>query len=603
MSRNKQNQSKPGFGGKSASGVTDGVFSYSGILTLDQFSKRSGISAIETIKDYLMSGKMISLNDTLTDDQIAEICLKKNLDVKKEGIVAGEDDYTALPVFDKENDKETRAPVVTIMGHVDHGKTTLIDAIRHSRIAEGEAGGITQEIGAYQKSVNGKKITFLDTPGHEAFTAMRARGASITDIIILVVAADDGVKPQTVEAIDHAKAAKVPVIVAINKIDKPGADAERVKTQLSGFGVTWDGWGGDTMMFPISAKKNEGIDDLLDGVIMLAEMLQLKATSEKPAVGSVVEATLDKREGPKATLLVQNGTLHVGDYLAVGSFYCKVRRMANEYNKPLKEAGPSTPVQITGFSGVPTAGDRFQQFGSEQEAKAAADAKAKSSIGKEADEVSLAKIATDAANGVLPNINLVVKSDTQGTSEALRSSLAKISVPGTTLHILHCTSGDVTQGDVVLANASKAILIAFDVSVSPAIKELSKEQKVQVLSYNIIYKLLEDIEGALKGKLGPVMEEVIHGQMEVRSLFKASKVGQIAGCYVTTGFIKSSDKIRVFRKKDLVLKTHLSSLKRFKDDAKEVQTGFECGATIAENANLEVGDILEAYDMEEKKNG
>jgi len=601
MSR-KNNKRKSAFA-KNPGSVQDGVFVYNGTLTLDQFCKRTGIPVSETIKYFLMQGRMVSLNDTLTDDEVGELCLNNNLDVRKEGMAAGEDDYTKAPVFDKETDKESRPPVVTIMGHVDHGKTTLIDTIRHSRIAEGEAGGITQEIGAYQKVVNGKKITFLDTPGHEAFTAMRARGASITDIVILVVAADDGVKPQTIEAIDHAKAAKVPLIVAINKMDKPGVNPDRVKQQLAGLGVMSEDWGGDTMMFPISAKKNEGVDKLLEGVMTLAELLDLRADSSKPAVGSVVEAELDQREGPKATLLVQNGTLHVGDFLAVGAFYCKVRRMTNEFNQNLKEAGPSTPVQVTGFSGVPTAGDRFQAFSTEQEAKAAAEKKAQSMIGKSEDEVSLAAIAQNAANGTVPNLNLVVKADTQGTAEALRSSLEKVNVPGTTLHVLHCASGDVTQGDIVLAAASKAVILAFDVKANQQIKDLAKEKKVEIREYKIIYKLIEDIENALKGKLGPVYEEVVHGHLEVRSLFQASKVGQIAGCYVTDGFVRNSDSLRVFRKKELVLKTHVESLKRFKDDAKEVQTGFECGLVLKDRFTLEVGDILEAYAMEEKKSG
>lgn len=596
----KKNRSN--FGKKNQDGLKDGVFVYSGPMTLDQLCKKLAISATDTIKNFLMQGKMISLNTMLNDDLIAEICLNNNLDFRKEQNASNED-YTKFAIFNKETDNDPRPSVVTIMGHVDHGKTTLIDCIRHSAIANGEAGGITQEIGAYQKTVNGKKITFIDTPGHEAFSAMRARGASVTDIVILVVAADDGVKPQTIEALDHAKAAKVPIIVAINKCDKPGADVGRVKTQLSNLGLMPEEWGGDTMMFEISAKRNQGVDKLLEGLLTLAELLELKANDSIPAIGSVIEAALDKREGPKATLLVQNGTLHVGDYLAVGQYYCKVRKMANEFNKTLKSAGPSTPVAVTGLSGVPVAGDRFMAFGSEQEARAACEKRAQSLIGKNESGMSLATAALDAANGETPTINLIVKADTQGSAEALKESLSKINIEGARLQILHCSSGDVTMGDLALANASKAVILAFDVKVSATIKDQAKDQHVEIREYDIIYKLLEDIQAALEGKLGPVYEEVIYGHCEVRSLFKASKVGQIAGCMVTDGYFKSNCRIRVFRGKEMVLRTHLSSLKRFKDDVKEVQTGFECGLTISDNFDLMEGDVLEAFGDEEVKRG
>jgi|LAHS01.1.fsa_nt_gb translation initiation factor IF-2 len=602
MSKNI-NGMKPAFGKKNQGEVENGVFVYSGPMTLDQLCKRLGISASDTIKAFLMEGKMISLNTTLNDDLIAEICINNNLDFKKDEN-ATSDDFTRIPIFNKDGDIDPRPAVVTIMGHVDHGKTTLIDCIRHSNVASGEAGGITQEIGAYQKTINGKKITFLDTPGHEAFTAMRARGASMTDIVILVVAADDGVKPQTVEALDHAKAAKVPIIVAINKCDKPGAQPDKVKQQLAGLGLMSEDWGGDTMMFNISAKKNQGVDQLLEGLLTLAELMELKATNDRPAIGSVIEAELDKHEGAKATLLVQNGTLHVGDYLAIGQYYCKVRKMSNEFNKGLKVAPPSTPVSVTGISGVPTAGDRFMAFTSEKYARDAAAKRAQSMIGKGDQGVSLADVAQSAANGGTPTINLIVKADTQGSVEALAASLAKVDVPGAKLNVLHCTTGDVTQGDLILASASKAVVLAFDVQVSPAMKDMAKEQKVEVREYDIIYKLLEDVEDALKGKLAPVFEEVVYGHAEVRSLFKASKVGQIAGLYVTDGKLSNSAKIRVFRGKDLQLTTRLSSLKRFKDDAKEVLEGFECGATLNDNFDLQVGDTLEAFGEEEvKKNG
>lgn len=597
-------RSGKGFAKKTQGEVQNGIFVYDGTLTLDQLCKRTGISATDTIRQFLLEGKLISLNTVLTDEQIGEICLNNNLDIKKDNLSAPED-FTTVSIFDRDLDQEERSPVVTIMGHVDHGKTTLIDAIRHSTITAGEHGGITQEIGAYQKTVNGKKITFIDTPGHEAFTAMRARGASMTDIVVLVVAADDGVKPQTIEAIDHAKAAKVPIIVAINKMDRPGANAERVKTQLSGLGILSEEWGGDTMMFEISAKRNQGVDKLLEGVLDLAELMELKANSSRKAIGSVIEAELDKKEGPKATLLVQNGTLHTGDYLAIGQYYCKVRRMTNEYNKVLKEVGPSTPVSITGISGVPVAGDRFMSFEDERSARDAAAKRAQALIGQgdSINGASLADVAAAAAQGQVPTINLIIKADTEGSAEAIKASLLKIDVPGTKVQVIRSASGDISQGDIVLAQASKAVIIAFSVKTGAVMKDLAKDDHVEIRDYNIIYKLLEDIEDALRGKLAPIFEEVVYGHAEVRSLFKASKVGQIAGCYVTDGSIKSNCSIRVFRNQENVLKTHLTSLKRFKDDSKEVMQGFECGLTISDNFNLVEGDILEAYGMEEKKNG
>lgn len=605
MSKSKMSKkggNKSSFGKKVQGQVQNGVFVYNGTLTLDQLCKKTGISPTDTIKNFLMQGKLISLNTVLSDELIAEVCIENGLDFKKEAGGAV-DDFTKVAIFDKDVDADSRPPVVTIMGHVDHGKTTLIDCIRHSNITGGEHGGITQEIGAYQKVVQGKKITFIDTPGHEAFTAMRARGASMTDIVVLVVAADDGVKPQTIEAIDHAKAANVPMIVAINKIDKPAAQIERVKQQLSGLGVLAEDWGGDVMMFPVSAKRNQGVDTLLEGILDLAEMLELKATDDRPAIGSVIEAELDKKEGAKATLLVQNGTLKVGDTLAIGPYYCKVRKMTNEFNKMLKSAGPSTPVSVTGISGVPVAGDRFMAFADEHEAREAAEKRAQALIGQNNTGVSLADLAQSAANGESQNINLIVKADTQGSAEALKSSLEKIDVPGAKLSILHCSSGDVSQGDLVLASASHAIVLAFSVKVSAAIKDMAKADHVEIREYNIIYKLLEDIEAAMRGTLAPVFEEVIYGHCEVRSLFKASKVGQIAGCYVTDGKITNTSEIRVFRNKELVLKTHLTSLKRFKDDAKEVNMGFECGLTISDKFDLQEGDLLEAFGQEEVKNG
>lgn len=602
MSKSKNNKQNNKFAKGNQGKVQNGVFIYTGNMTLDQLCKKTGINAMETIKQFLLEGKMISLNTVLSDELIAEVCLNNDLDFQRESQV-DESDFTKAKIFDSTSDVDYRPPVVTIMGHVDHGKTTLIDCIRHSSITSGEHGGITQEIGAYQKVIQGKKITFIDTPGHEAFTAMRARGASMTDIVVLVVAADDGVKPQTLEAIAHAKAANVPIIVAINKMDKPGVSIDRVKQQLSAVDVLAEDWGGDTMMFPISAKRNQGVDTLLEGILDLAELLDLKANNSRKAIGSVIEAELDKKEGAKATLLVQNGTLNIGDTLAIGPYYCKVRKMTNEFNKQLKSAGPSTPVSVTGLAGVPIAGDRFMAFEQEKDARDAANRRATALIGSNDKGVSLKDISAQAATSGNTTINLIVKCDTQGSAEALKSSLEKIEVEGTKLSILHCSSGDVSQGDIVLASASHAIVLAFSVKVSPSIKEIAKSEHVEIREYNIIYKLLEDIEDALRGTLGPVYEEVTYGHCEVRSLFKASKVGQILGCFVTDGKIPSNSKIRIFRNKDLVLTTRLSSLKRFKDDVKEVLNGFDCGITINDSFNVEEGDILEAFGMEEVTNG
>lgn len=601
MAKNKVT-AKPSFGKKNESKVENGVFIYSNNMTLDQLCKKTGISPSATIKDFLLKGKMISLNSMLDDELIAEVCINNNLDFKKED-TNNSSNIMDIKVYDKETDTVTRSPVVTIMGHVDHGKTTLIDCIRHSSITESEHGGITQEIGAYQKVVNGKKITFIDTPGHEAFTEMRKRGASITDIVVLVVAADDGVKPQTKEAIAHAKAAGVPLVVAINKIDKPGISIDKIKQQLSTCDVLAEDWGGDVMMFPISAKKNEGVNKLLEGILDLAELLDLRANPDRNAIGSVIEATLDKKEGAKATLLVQNGTLKVGQALAVGPYYCKVRRMTNEFNQVITTALPSTPVSITGLSGVPTAGDRFVAYNNDKDAKDAAEKRAQSILNSKSVPTSLLSISQSNQSGTNNSIKLVIKADTQGSTEALKSSLEKIIVEGAKLQVIQSSTGDVTLGDVVLASASNAIIIAFNVKTSPSIKEQAKSQNVEIRNYNVIYNLIEDIELALKGTLAPVYHEVVYGRAEVKTLFSASKVGQIAGCVVTDGKLISGSKVRIFRDSQLQVTTHLTSLKRFKDSVKEVTSGFDCGLTIDEKFNIAEGDIIESFGMEEVTNG
>lgn len=597
-----KNSKNTNFNKKQNTKIENGVFIYSGSITLDQLCKSLQIQPSEVIKNFMMKGQLISLNTTLSEDLVAEVCIENGFDFKKEQN-ANVDDYTTLNIFNKEKDKDPRPCIVTIMGHVDHGKTTLVDSIRHSRITEVESGGITQAIGAYQKTVNGKKITFIDTPGHEAFTAMRARGAKMTDIVVLVVAYDDGVKPQTVEAINHAKAANVPIIVAINKMDKPGASSEKVKSQLAGLDLIPEDWGGNTMTFEISAKKNMGINELLDGILTQAEMLELTANNNQLAVGSVIEAKLDKKEGAKATLLVQNGTLHISDCLAIGGLYCKVRRITNEFNKTIKVATPSTPVVVTGISGVPTAGDRFMAFETEQEARDAAYRHSQSELQNKNTGVSLADLATSGENSEVSTINLLVKTDTQGSLEAIVAELKSIDIPGAKLNIVHAQAGEVSLSDITLAEASKAIIVAFNLKTGVQINDLAKEKKIEIRSYDVIYHLQEDIINALKGTLAPTYEEVTYGQMEIRSLFKASKIGQIAGCQVIQGKIINGTKVRVYRKNELVLTTTLSSLKRFKDDVKEVVEGFDCGCTIKDNFNLEEGDILESFGKEIVKDG
>ena len=558
--------------------VVGGVFIYHDGMTLDSLCRKIGVKTTDSLKSLLMKGKLLTLNSMLTDELIAEICLENNLDCRREEIVA-EEDFEHQVFADEAKDLVERAPVVTIMGHVDHGKTTLIDTIRDSHIAEAEAGSITQEIGAYQKIINGKKITFLDTPGHEAFTAMRARGASVTDIVVIVVAADDGVMPQTKEAIDHALAANVPIIVAINKIDKPGANPEKVKQELSGFGLTCEEWGGTTIMKEISAKKKIGIDELLENILLVAELKELTANPNRPAQGSVIEATLDKKEGPKATLLVQNGTLHVGDFLVVGSSYCKVRKMTNEYKKVLKAALPSTPVAVTGLASVPTAGDNFMAFSTEKEAKIIAEKRRMNEIsrtGSSAREpLTLDSLSQLIGEGQAQTINVLLKADSQGSAEALKSSLLKIDVPTITINIIRAASGDITEGDVILAEASNAIIYGFNVRAIPL--ALAK---------------------AAKGLLQPTYHEEIYGQAEVRSVFKASKVGIIAGCYVTSGKIKSSASARIIRNNQVIYDGQINSLKRFKDDVKEVNEGYECGVTVNGLKDLAENDIIECYGQE-----
>ena len=581
--------------------VEGGVYVYHGSLTIEKLAEDLNIRATDILKELFLQGKILNINSIIDDELIAEICINHGFDFKKEEIVSVED-FEKKVDEDDEKDLVERAPVVTIMGHVDHGKTTLIDTIRDSHIADKEAGLITQEIGAYQKVIKGKKITFLDTPGHEAFSSMRQRGASVTDIVVLVVAADDGVMPQTKEAIDHARAANVPIIVAINKIDKPGANPEKVMSELSSFGLVPEEWGGDTIMKPISAKKKIGIDDLLENILLVAELKELKANPSKLAKGSVIESAMDKKEGAKATLLVQNGTLHVGDCLVVGNCFCKVRRMTNEFKKSVNNAVPSTPVVITGLQEVPEAGDPFQAFSSEKEAKLIAQKRQMKALSQEkAQGLSITNLFDKIKEGEMEVINIIVKADTEGTVQAITDSLSKIEVDGVGTKIIHAASGDVTEGDIILASASSALVLAFNVRSSALVLDKAKELGIEIRNYDIIYKLLEEMEQAMLGKLKPEYVEVTYGQAVVKATFKASKVGIIAGSLVTEGKVVRGSMVKILRGKEVVFEGHLTSLKREKDDVKEVQQGFECGIVINGYKDVQVDDVIISSGMEEKR--
>ena len=581
--------------------VNGGVFKYVGDVTVGELAKKLNLNSSDIIKFLFMNKKaMVTINQTLSDDLIAEVCINYGYDFQKEEVVDKEN-FEDIKIEDDEKDLQERPPVVVVMGHVDHGKTTLIDTIRDSHVAEGEAGLITQQIGAYQKEIQGKKITFLDTPGHEAFTAMRARGAAITDIALIVVAADDGVMPQTVEAINHAKAAGVTIIVVINKIDKPTANVDRVKDELAQYDLIPEEWGGDTIFREISAKKKTGIDELLETILVVAELKELKANPHRYALGTVIEASLDKNEGPKATLLVQNGTLKVGDSVVVGNYYCKVRRMVNEYRQNVKQALPSTPVVVTGIEDVPTAGDSFMAFVDEKTAREISEARKLKARNKSLNKnniTSLDEIFNQIKEGELKNINIILKADLQGSVEAIKSSLEKIQVDGVKINVIHAAAGAITESDIVLASASNALVYGFNVRPDAKVRQKANEEKVEIHLHSIIYALIEEIESAMKGLMKPIEKEVVIGQAEVRSIFKASKVGTIAGCYVTDGCLKRDCLIRLIRDGVVIYTGKISSLKRFKDDASVVKKDFECGLTIENYNDEKEYDIIEAYEIQ-----
>ena len=491
---------------------------------------------------------------------------------------------------------------IAIIAHVDHGKTTLLDSIRKSKVVDGEFGGITQHIGAYQVEVNGKKVTFLDTPGHEAFTAMRARGAQVTDIVIIVVAADDGVMPQTKEAIDHAKAAGVPIVVAINKIDKEGADPERIKAEMAEEGLLPEEWGGDTVYCEISAKKKIGIEELLETLTVVAELADLKANPNRYAYGSVVEGKLDKGRGAVATLLVENGTLRASDPIVVGAAYGRVRQMLDDKGRVIKEALPGTPVEITGLNEVPVAGDKFMVFETEKQARSVGETRMKAKIEKDRNSgaaLSLDDLYSQIKEGQIIDLNIIVKADVQGTAEAVKASLEKIDVDGVRVNVIRSTVGAISESDVILASASQAIIYGFNVRPDAKVRNKAEEENVEIRLHNVIYKMVEEIETAMKGMLAPEYHEVITGQAEIRQVIKASKIGNIAGCYVTDGSIKRNCGIRLIRDGIVVYEGKLASLRRFKDDVKEVNAGFECGLNIENYNDIKEGDIIEGYVMEE----
>ena len=583
--------------------VNGGVFVYSKPLTVAELSKAINVPIPSIIKYMFMNGKAVTINQLLDDEMIGTICLEYGYDFKKEEIVDAEH-FEDLKIEDDPSSLVERAPVVSVMGHVDHGKTSIIDAIRHSDLCSKEAGGISQAIGAYQKDHKGKKITIIDTPGHEAFTAMRARGADATDITVLVVAADDGVMPQTIEAINHAKAANCEIIVAINKMDKPGADPDRVKNELMAHDVIAEDYGGDVMTVEVSAKTGKGIDDLLDAILLKAEMMELKANPNRFAIGTVLEAKLDKGEGPKATLLVQNGTIAASDYVVVGEIYGKIRRMTNEYNAVLKSAGPSTPVAVTGLSAVPMAGDRFMAFPTEKEAKEIAERRALEKQ-KQERSASAAMSLSDLNNlvnaGKIQDVNIIIKADTEGSAEAMKANIEKQSNDQVKIKVLAASAGAINDSDLLLAQASKAIIYGFNIRPDARITAKANEAGVEIRTHQIIYEVLEEIEALVKGMYKAEQVEQVTGQAEIRHIYKISKIGTIGGSYVTSGTIKAGSKIRLLRAGVVVYTGELAGLKRFKDDAKEVREGYECGISIKNYNDIKEGDIVEGYEMVDKE--
>ncbi len=583
-----------------ANTISDNIVFYKEGMTVGDLAKKLDVPGAELVKKLFQLGILGTVNNNINYENAELLVLDYGKELKREE-TQDVSNFETYEVMDDVKDLVERPAVVTIMGHVDHGKTTLLDTIRKSNVAEGEAGGITQAISAYQINYNGKPITFIDTPGHAAFTEMRARGASITDIVIIIVAADDGVMPQTREAIDHAKAAGVPVMVAINKIDKPGANVDKVMTELVDCGLTPDSWGGDTIFNQISAKQGIGINELLDNILLVAGMNEYKANPSRYAMGTVIEARLDKQVGPIVTVLVQNGTLRLGDPIVVGTTYGKVRTLVNDKGEEIMEAIPSLPVEITGLNETPEAGDKFMAFESEKQARSIGEqrkAEKKLNENTKSEVVTLDDLFNRIGEG-LKEINVIIKADVHGSVEAVKSSLEKIEVEDVRVKVIRSSVGAITESDIVLAKASNAIIIGFNIRPNNAIKDYAKEQGVEIRLYDIIYKVVEEMEAAMKGMLDPIFEEKIIGTAEVRQLFKFSKVGTIAGSYITDGIIKNNAKVRVIRDSVVLYDGNINSVQREKDTVKEVKKGLECGITIENFNDIKVGDIFEAYEMVE----
>ena len=577
-----------------------GVIEIGDTITVKELCEKLGKPANDVIKNLIFLGVMAGVNQEIDFATAEKLCEKYEVLVEKK------ENEVELEAFEEDTDvvEENlvkRPPIVTIMGHVDHGKTSLLDAIRHAKVTASEAGGITQHIGAYTVSLNGEKITFLDTPGHEAFTAMRARGAQVTDIVILVVAADDGIMPQTKEAINHCKAANVPMIVAINKIDRPGANVDRVKQELTEHGLVSEDWGGDTICVPVSAKTGENLESLLEMVLLTAEMQELKADPNRKAKGTVIEAKLDKGRGSVASLLIQNGTLNVGDSILVGSTYGRIRAMFDDRGKKIKSAGPSIPVEILGLSEVPAAGDRFIVCKDEKTARNMAELrkqKIKADSHQASNRVSLEDLYSQIQEGKVKELAIVVKADVQGSVEAIRQSLEKLSTDDVKVRVIHGAVGAITETDVTLAAASNALVIGFNVRPDGNATVQAEKENIEIKTYRIIYDAIEDVKSAMIGMLEPEYKEVVNGKAEVRMTYKISNVGTIAGCYVTDGKIVRNSEIRVIRDGIVIFESTLASLKRFKDDAKEVAKGYECGLSVEKFNDLKEGDVIESFTME-----
>ena len=579
----------------------DNIVLYEEGMSVKAFADALGVSLNDIIKKLMSLGLMLSMNEVIDFENAEIVALDYNKTLKKK---ESQDiaDFDHYEVIDDEKDLKERPAIVTIMGHVDHGKTTLLDYIRSTRVAEGEAGGITQAIGAYQTEKDGHKITFIDTPGHAAFTQMRARGASVTDIVVIIVAADDGVMPQTKEAIDHAKSAGVPIIVAVNKIDKPNINIERVYTEMSENGITPESWGGEYPFINLSAKTGEGVDTLLETILAIAEVKELKANPNRYALGAVIEEKLDKNVGGLSSFLILNGTLRLGDPVVVGTTYGKVRTMKNDKGESIVEAGPSTPVEITGLNDTPKAGDKFMAFETIEEAKEVAEKrknieKEKSNVKK---TLSLDELF-ESVNAGQKEVAVVLKADVRGSEEAVKSALENIKVKDVRVKVIRSGIGPISESDIVLASASKAIVIGFNVVSSSDAKAMAKEYGIEIRCYTIIYKLVEDVEAALNGMLDPEYEEKIIGSATIRQIFKFSKVGNIAGVYVTDGIVKNNANVRVIRDGKILIDTKISSIQRGKDQAKEVKKGFECGITLEKYDDFKEGDTFEVYVMEQVK--